>query len=59
MRIVEFSATRIDENTQIHILPSIQIVIPQEKLEDIIGRISALKHESGGEEDSDEDADED
>lgn len=57
--IVEFSATRIDENTQIHILPSIQIVIPQEKLEDIIGRISALKRESGEEEDGDEDADED
>ena len=57
--IVEFSATRIDESTQIHILPSIQIVIPQEKLEDIIGRINALKRESGGEEDSDEDADED
>ena len=57
--IVEFSATRIDESTQIHILPSIQIVIPQEKLEDIIGRINALKRESGGEEDSDEDANED
>lgn len=57
--IVEFSATRIDESTQIHILPSIQIVIPQEKLEDIIGRLSALKRESGGEEDGDEDADED
>lgn len=57
--IVNFSATRLNESTQIEILPSIQVVIPQEKLEEIIRRINELKREKEDEEgDNDEDTDE-
>ncbi len=61
-KVVDFSATRIDESIQIQILPSIQIVIPQERLEDIIARLNALNKEtdsSNEEGEEDEDADQD
>lgn len=60
-KIIDFTATRISENTQIQIFPSIQIVIPQEKLEDIIQRLNALNRdtENNGEDSEDENTDQD
>jgi len=45
-KIIDFSATTITENLTIQIFPSIQIVVPQDKIEDIIARLLALKKES-------------
>lgn len=57
--IVDYVASRIDENTTLQILPSIQVIVPQDKLEDIIGRLNALKKEDSEGGEDNENADED
>lgn len=52
-KIVDFAASKIDENTQIEIYPTIQIIIPQDSIEDIALRINSLKKEDRGETDED------
>lgn len=45
-KIIDFSATFINENLTIQIYPSIQIVVQQDKIEEITTRLLALKKES-------------
>jgi len=42
-KIIDYSSNKVDENLQIHILPSIQIIVFQDKLDDIIIRLNGLK----------------
>lgn len=59
-KIIDFSATSINENLTIQIYPSIQIVVQQDKIEEITTRLLALKKESeNAEEELDENFDED
>jgi hypothetical protein len=58
-KIIDFVATKIDENTSFQILPPIQIVVPQEKLEDIIAKLNALRSEETEGGDANENPDED
>ncbi|MBR6226371.1 MAG: DUF4194 domain-containing protein [Bacilli bacterium] len=58
-KIVDFVATRIDENTTFQILPPIQIVVPQDKLEDIVSKLNALRNEDAEGGDANENPDED
>lgn len=59
-KIIDYSATKITDNLTIQILPSIQIIVQQDSLEDITTRIRALKNitEDVGDE-TDEDTNED
>lgn len=57
-KIIDFVATEIKETTNIKIYPSIQVIVPQDKLEDIVAKLSALKSITD-EENEDEDSDED
>lgn len=59
-KIIDYSATKITDSLTIQILPSIQITVQQDNLEDITARIIALKNttEDVGDE-IDEDTDED
>lgn len=59
-KIIDYSATKITDSLTIQILPSIQIIVQQDNLEDITARIRALKNttEDVGDE-IDEDTDED
>ncbi len=45
-KIIDFSATTITENLTIQIFPSIQIVVQQDKIEDITARLLSLKKDS-------------
>lgn len=45
-KIIDFSATTITENLTIQIFPSIQVVVQQDKIEDITTRLLALKKDS-------------
>lgn len=59
-KIIDFSATTITENLTIQIFPSIQIVVQQDKIEEITARLLALKKNSEDTGDEpDEDVDED
>lgn len=59
-KIIDFSATTITENLTIQIFPSIQVVVQQDKIEDITTRLLALKKDNRDTEDeSDEIIDED
>ncbi len=42
-KVIAYESPVIEENMSIQILPSIQIIIPQDKLEEIVARINALK----------------
>lgn len=59
-KIIDYSATKITDSLTIQILPSIQIIVQQDNLEDITARIIALKNttEDVGDE-IDENTDED
>ena len=58
-KVIDFVATKVDENTTFQILPPIQIIVPQDRLEDIIGKLNSLRSDEteGGE--SNENIDED
>lgn len=59
-KVIDFSATNITEELIICILPTIQIIIQQDNLDEITARLIALKKDMGDtEEIGDEDADED
>lgn len=45
-KIIDFSATTITENLAIQIFPSIQIVVQQDKIEEITARLLALRKDS-------------
>jgi hypothetical protein len=45
-KIIDYTATTIDESLPILIYPSIQIIVQQDKLENITDRLSALRKES-------------
>ena len=59
-KVIDFSATNITEELVIRILPTIQVIIQQDSLDDLTTRLMALKKEEGDEgEREDEDIDED
>lgn len=59
-KIIDFSATTITENLTIQIFPSIQIIVQQDKIEEITARLLALKKDSEDTGDNlNEDVDED
>lgn len=58
-KLIDFVAKKVDETTNFEILPSIQILIPQDKLEDILSRLMALKVDSSEGGDENENPDED
>ncbi len=45
-KIIDYTATTIDESLPILIYPAIQIIVQQDKLENITDRLSALRKES-------------
>lgn len=47
-KIIDFSSSKINENTVIEIYPTIQIVVTQENIEDLTLRMNALKKDDGG-----------
>ena len=49
-KIINYIATKIDENISIQILPSILIIVSSEKIDEIIAKINGLKKETIGEE---------
>lgn len=59
-KVIDFSATNITEELVIRILPTIQVIIQQDSLDDLTNRLTALKKEEGYEgEREDEEFDED
>ena len=59
-KVIDFSATNITEELVIRILPTIQVIIQQDSLDDLTDRLTALKKEEGDEgEREDEEIDED
>lgn len=58
-KIIDFASAKIDENTSFQILPSIQIIVPQDRLEDIIAKLSALRFAEADGGDNYENTDED
>ena len=58
-KLIDYKASTINEGLPIRILPSIQVVVPQDKLEEINARLSAMKNMSDEGDDIDENADED
>lgn len=58
-KIIDYKASIINESLPIRILPSIQVVVPQDKLEEINARLSAMKNMSDEGDDIDEKIDED
>lgn len=59
-KIIDFSATTITETLTIQIFPSIQIIVQQDKIEEITARLLALKKDSEDTGDNlNEDVDED
>ena len=57
-KLIDYKASVIDESLSIRILPSIQVVVPQDKLEEINARLSAMKNMSDEGDDTDENTDE-
>ena len=58
-KLIDYKASIINESLSIRILPSIQVVVPQDKLEEINARLSAMKNMSDEGDDTDENLDED
>lgn len=58
-KLIDYKASVINESLPIRILPSVQIVVPQDKLEEINARLSAMKNMSDEGDDIDENVDED
>ena len=58
-KLIDYKASVINESLPIRILPSIQVVVPQDKLEEINTRLSAMKNMSDEGDDIDENVDED
>ena len=58
-KLIDYKASIINESLSIRILPSIQVVVPQDKLEEINARLSAMKNMSDEGDDTDENPDED
>lgn len=58
-KLIDYKATLINESLSIKIFPSIQIVVPQDNLEEINARLSAMKTISDEGDDIDENIDED
>lgn len=58
-KLIDYKASIINESLTIKILPPIQIIVPQDKLEEINARLSAMKNMSDEGEDIDENIDED
>lgn len=58
-KLIDYKASTITENLMIRILPSIQVIVPQDKLEEINARLNAMKNEPDEGDDSDENIDED
>ncbi len=58
-KVIDYVATKIDENTNIQILPSIQVIISQDNIEDITMKLNALKKDNEKGDEIDEDFDED
>lgn len=58
-KLIDYKASVINESLPIRILPSIQVVVPQDKLEEINARLNAMKNISDEGEDIDENVDED
>lgn len=58
-KLIDYKTSVINENLPIRILPSIQVVVPQDKLEEINARLNAMKNISDEGEDIDENVDED
>ena len=59
-KVIDFSATNITEELVVRILPTIQVIIQQDSLDDLTDRLTTLKKEEGDEgEREDEEIDED
>lgn len=58
-KLIDYKASIINESLSIRILPSIQVVVPQDKLEEINARLSAMKNMSDEGDDTNENPDED
>lgn len=58
-KLIDYKASIINESLSIRILPSIQVIVPQDKLEEINTRLSAMKNMSDEGDDTDENPDED
>lgn len=58
-KLIDYKSSIINEGLPIRILPSIQVVVPQDKLEEINTRLCAMKNMSDEGDDIDENTDED